>query len=110
MWGPGGSGTGSGEKGGRVGSGSEISAPATIQVSLPADAKLMIDDYVTKSTSASRTLQTPSLPVGKAYSYTLKVEVVRDGKTVTETKEISVHGGQVTPVSFDSATLAVASK
>jgi uncharacterized protein (TIGR03000 family) len=109
-YGPGGSGGsgGSGTGGGKVGSG-EISAPATIVVNLPQDAKLMIDDYQTKSTSASRTLQTPNLPYGKEFSYTLKVEVVREGKTVTESKQITVRGGQVTPVSFDSTAL-VASK
>ena len=62
-----------------------------------------------KSTSASRTLQTPNLPVGREFNYTLKVEVVRDGKAVTESKQITVRAGQVTPVNFDSTLLTVAS-
>jgi uncharacterized protein (TIGR03000 family) len=108
MYGPGPGGSGSDK--GKTGGSGEISAPATIVVSLPEDAKLTVDSYLTKSTSASRTLQTPSLPVGQTFSYTLKVEVVRNGKTVTESRDITVQAGQVTPVSFDSPTLAVASR
>src|SRR5262249_871346 len=58
-------------------------APATILVSLPADAKLFVDDAATTSTSTSRTFVTPALENGKTYGYTLKAEVVRDGKVVS---------------------------
>ncbi len=107
-WGYGGWGGGMyrGSGGGEKGSKEEISAPATIVVSLPQDAKLMVDDYVTKSTSATRTFQTPGLPLGQDYRYTLTMEVVREGKTLTQKQEITVRAGQTTPVNFGPTTVA----
>jgi uncharacterized protein (TIGR03000 family) len=87
-----------------------VSAPATIVVSLPEDAKLKVGEYVTKSTSATRTLQSPSLPAGQAFSYTLQMEVVRDGKTVTLSKEVTVRAGQTTTVEFSPSAVAMARK
>jgi uncharacterized protein (TIGR03000 family) len=71
----------------------QVSAPATIQVSLPADAKLTIDGAATSSTSSQRSFQSPALEPGKDYYYTLKAEVVRDGKTLTATARVSVRPG-----------------
>jgi uncharacterized protein (TIGR03000 family) len=77
------------------------SAPATITVNLPADAKLTIDDSPTNATSGNRTFATPALEAGNEYFYTLKVEVTRNGQTVTDSKRISVRGGEETQVNFD---------
>jgi len=76
-------------------------APATILVNLPANAKLTIDDAATSSTSATRTFATPALETGKVYYYTLKAEIVRDGKTVTETKRVEVRAGELSRVSIE---------
>jgi uncharacterized protein (TIGR03000 family) len=76
-------------------------APATIQVSLPANARLLVDGYVTTSTSAQRTFTTPALPMGQTFSYTLRAEVIRDGRTVVETQQVTVRGGQETSVPFN---------
>jgi uncharacterized protein (TIGR03000 family) len=76
-------------------------APATIVVSLPADAKLTIDDNPTTSTTATRVFQSPSLAPGKDFRYTLKAEVIRDGKAVVETQEIIVRAGATTRVTLD---------
>lgn len=85
-------------------------APATIVVSLPAEAKLSIDDRMTVSTSAVRTFATPALEAGKEYYYTLKAEVVRDGKTVTSTERVAVRAGQTSRITLDvPATTGVAS-
>jgi uncharacterized protein (TIGR03000 family) len=85
-------------------------APATIVVSLPAEAKLIIDDRTTVSTSAVRTFATPVLEAGKEYYYTLKAEVVRDGQTVTTTERVAVRAGQTSRISLDiPATSGVAS-
>jgi uncharacterized protein (TIGR03000 family) len=88
-----------------------LSAPATIVVSLPADAKLTIDGTATKSTSSTRVFVSPELIPGQDFFYTLTAEIVRDGKPVTQTERITVRAGQTTQVSLDpkSAT-AVASK
>jgi uncharacterized protein (TIGR03000 family) len=80
--------------------GANIPAPATILVSLPADAKLMIDDTTTKSTSAARVFVSPELAPGQQFHYTLKAEIVRDGQTLTVTEQVAVRAGAETRVSF----------
>ncbi len=70
---------------------------ATLVVSLPAEAKLTVDDYATASTSGERTFTTPALKVGQEYHYTLTA--VLNGQTVT--KEVTVRGGETTRVNLD---------
>jgi uncharacterized protein (TIGR03000 family) len=84
-------------------------APATILVSLPAEAKLTVDGVATTSTSASRSFVTPVLENGKTYFYTLKAEIVREGKAVTVAKQVEVRAGEASQVSFEIAE-SVASK
>jgi uncharacterized protein (TIGR03000 family) len=76
-------------------------APATIVVRLPADAKLMIGGAPTSSTQDVRWFTSPPLQAGKDYQYTLKAEVMRDGKRVERTKEVTVRAGQPSQVTFD---------
>ena len=77
---------------------------AVIVVSLPAEAKLSIDDQPTISTSAVRTFATPALAASTEYYYTLKAEVMRDGKAVTSTQRVAVHAGQTSRVTLDIPT------
>jgi uncharacterized protein (TIGR03000 family) len=85
------------------------STSATLVVTLPADAKLTVDGYATTSTSSVRRFTTPPLDAGRDYYYTLKAEVMNDGKTEVITKRVMVRSGQVTettltlPVSTASA-------
>jgi uncharacterized protein (TIGR03000 family) len=74
--------------------------PATIDVWLPADATLTFNGTPTTSTSAYRAFVTPPLPAGKTFYYTLKAQVVRGGKTMTEQQRIAVRAGQGSVVSF----------
>jgi uncharacterized protein (TIGR03000 family) len=86
---------------------SMVPAPATIIVSLPADAKLTIDDAATVSTSTTRVFTSPELPPGKDFHYTLKAEYSRDGKPVVLSKEITVRAGAATQVDMqESAGIA----
>jgi uncharacterized protein (TIGR03000 family) len=87
-----------------------IDAPATIVVSLPAEAKLRVDDYMTTSTSATRVFVSPALDAGKEFSYTLTGEIERDGKPVVATKRITVRAGEETRVALEFPVAAVASK
>ena len=70
-----------------------MAAPATIVVTLPADAKLTIDGAATRSISNVRTFVTPTLDVGMEFSYTLKAEVVRDGQTFSTEQRVTVRAG-----------------
>jgi uncharacterized protein (TIGR03000 family) len=87
-----------------------IAAPATIVVSLPADASLRIDDYTTASKSATRVFVSPTLDAGKEYYYTLTGEILRDGKPAVATKQISLRAGEETRVILEFPAAAVASK
>jgi uncharacterized protein (TIGR03000 family) len=90
-----------GEKGGAM-----APAPATIVVSLPAEARLLIDDTATTSRSDRRVFVSPELNPGREYHYTLKAEWVRDGKPVVVSKEVAVSAGNETQVSFEAETPA----
>jgi uncharacterized protein (TIGR03000 family) len=74
---------------------------AKIYVSLPADAKLTIDDSPTVSTSESRVFETPSLTPGKTFQYVLKATVVRGGKTQSVAKTVNVRAGEDTRVKIE---------
>ena len=79
-------------------------APATIVVSLPADAKLMIDDEATTSTSAQRVFVSPNLPKGKEFHYTLKAEIVVNGKPTVVTERVAVKAGEESRITLSAPT------
>jgi uncharacterized protein (TIGR03000 family) len=87
-----------------------LSAPATIVVSLPADARLTVDGAPTNSTSDRRTLVTPELEFGATYVYTVRAEIVRDGRTLAETQDVTVRGGETSAVQFKFSNQTVASR
>ncbi len=83
---------------------------ATLVVTLPENAKLMIDDQPTKSTSGVRTFATPELEPGKTFKYTLKAEVPVAGKTEIVTREVQVRAGEETKVTLSLPAPAVAAR
>jgi uncharacterized protein (TIGR03000 family) len=76
-------------------------APARIVVTLPPNAKLMIDDYASSQTSTQRVLVTPPIPPGQEFSYTLVAEVTQDGQQVRQSQRVTVRPGQEMPVRFN---------
>jgi len=87
-----------------------LPAPATIVVSLPADAKLTVDGNATVSTSGTRVFVSPELAPGKVFSYELTAQVVRNGKTVSASKRVTVQAGQETKVQIDVPQESLAQK
>ena len=87
-----------------------VSAPATISVSLPADAKLSIDGVATTSTSSERVFVSPELPAGREFSYTLKAEFQHEGKPVVVSKKVNVRAGIESRVTFSNDLASVASR
>lgn len=73
---------------------------AKVIVEVPADAKVFVDDKVTKAEGTERTFSTPELDANLEYYYVVRAEVTRDGKPVIETKRITVKAGEVTKASF----------
>lgn len=85
-------------------------APATIIVTLPADATLTIDDAATTSTASPRVFTSPVLPNGKDFHYTLKAKYVRAGQPVVLSREVTVRAGQETRVNLEAGLAGVASR
>jgi uncharacterized protein (TIGR03000 family) len=85
-------------------------APATLVVSLPAEARLTIDGATTRSTTSTRLFVSPTLQPGQDYVYTLRAEIVRDGQTVAQEQRVTVRAGEETQVPFTFAQGVVASR
>ena len=85
-------------------------APATIIVSLPADAKLTIDNAATQATASPRVFTSPVLPAGRDYHYTLKATMVRNGQPVVVSRQVTVRAGQETRVNLEASLAGVASR
>jgi len=76
------------------------STQAKLVVDMPADAKLFVDDQLMKSTAARREFKTPVLETGATYYYILRAEMVVDGQTRTQTKQVILRAGDVIQTSF----------
>jgi uncharacterized protein (TIGR03000 family) len=83
---------------------------AQISVKLPKEAQLYVDGVLCPLTSAERAFDTPPLAKGKTFQYTLKAEITREGKTVSETKRISVAAGKQVAVEFEKLPVLAASR
>jgi len=81
---------------------------ARVIVQVPADAKLFIDDQLMRATSERRVFNTPALDVVQEYFYDVRAEVVRNGKTYSETKRVIVKAGAEVRTSFVSLANAAA--
>ncbi len=73
---------------------------AKVIVQIPTDAKLFVDGNPVKINGEQQTFRTPALERGQTYYYEVRAEVVRDGKTVTESKRVLVRAGEDARVSF----------
>jgi uncharacterized protein (TIGR03000 family) len=73
---------------------------ARVIVDVPSDAKLFIDDQPMKTTSSHRVFSTPALEPGQAYYYIVRVEVMRDGKPVADSKRVIVRAGEEARADF----------
>jgi uncharacterized protein (TIGR03000 family) len=80
--------------------GTMLSTKAKLVVELPPNAKLFIDEKPMKNASGVRSFNTPDLEPGQAYYYIVRVETIRDGKTVAETRRVIVRAGQVARADF----------
>jgi uncharacterized protein (TIGR03000 family) len=67
-------------------------ARMTIQV--PADAVVSLNGHQMTLTGKTRKFISPALPASNAYVYTVKVEIVRDGQTVSIEQKQIVRAGK----------------
>ena len=77
---------------------------AYLNVSVPADAKVYLQDQLMTVGGTQRRFVTPQMENGVQHVYTVKVEVVRNGQTIVKTAQAAVAAGQEVGVSvaFDS--------
>jgi uncharacterized protein (TIGR03000 family) len=74
-----------------------------LTVSVPAGAKVFVNDAATRSEGPNRRYVSRGLNPGRSYTYTVRVEFERDGQTVTETKTAKLSAGTNAELSFDAA-------
>ena len=67
---------------------------AYLNINVPADAKLYLQDQLMTVEGTQRRFVTPAIQAGETHLYTVKVEIVRDGKTLTKTAQTTVTTGQ----------------
>jgi len=76
-------------------------ASARVSVRLPAEARLVVDGVPCPLTSSKREFDTPKLEPGRKYSYTLEAQLVRDGQTLSEKKQVILQAGRKVTVNFE---------
>jgi uncharacterized protein (TIGR03000 family) len=76
-------------------------ADGMLAVSVPEDAKVFVNGQPTTSTGNERQYVSRDLVSGMNYTYEVKAEVVRDGKTVEQVKRVSLRAGETSDLAFD---------
>lgn len=66
---------------------------ALIMVNVPADARLFLEGKLTEGNGHVRAFVTPELEMGATYSYTLVVEIPRQGRTESSTRQVYFRAG-----------------
>lgn len=67
---------------------------AILVVRVPQDATVYLVDQKMTLTGTERRYRIPLADPGKEYTYPIRIEVVRDGKTLVSRSEQKVRGGQ----------------
>ncbi len=81
----------------------------SIKVTLPADAKVFVNDAPTTSTGAERSYVSRGLRTGMTYSYNIRVEYLgEDGKTKEDSKLVKLSAGETVSLTFGQADDAMA--
>jgi uncharacterized protein (TIGR03000 family) len=76
-------------------------ADGLLAVNVPEDAKVFVNGLATTSTGAERQYVSRDLQAGFNYSYEVKAEIVRDGKTIEQVKQVNLRAGQTAELAFD---------
>jgi uncharacterized protein (TIGR03000 family) len=76
--------------------------PVRINLRVPSDAKIWFDGSPTNQTGTTRSFESPPVAVGSAYAYQIRIQWKRDGKDVTQTRQVTVHAGDVINLTLGS--------
>jgi uncharacterized protein (TIGR03000 family) len=73
---------------------------AILNVRVPPEAKIFVNGLATSSTGTARRYVSNGLQSGYSYTYELRAELTRDGKTVSETKVVKLKAGDASNLDF----------
>lgn len=76
-------------------------------VRVPSQAKIFINDRLTTSLGTVRQYITRQLGSGMIYTYNVRAEITRDGRTITQTRTMQLKAGQHIDLAFDFNAPAV---
>ncbi|HWA97831.1 MAG TPA: TIGR03000 domain-containing protein, partial [Pirellulales bacterium] len=80
----------------------EQPAATKLTLHVPADAKVYLSGNVTRSTGEVREFTTTRLAKGQEWNdYTVRIEIERDGKTISKEEKLTLVGGQARDLSVD---------
>jgi uncharacterized protein (TIGR03000 family) len=87
---------------------SSIGAPGRIVVSLPADARLSIDEYTSPARSDTHIVVSGPLGAEETKTYVLKAEAMRDGRMQATEQRVTVRSGEEKKVTLNLPTSVAA--
>jgi uncharacterized protein (TIGR03000 family) len=76
---------------------------AVIEVKMPCYGDLWVDGAPTEQLGTDRLFTSPPLEKGSEYVYLLRARWVQDGKTIEQSREVRVHGGERVRVVFPAS-------
>ena len=85
-------------------SASTATADALLAVSVPEDAKVFVNNQLTKTPGTERTFVSRGLTEGFDYTYQVRAEIMRDGQKIVRSRVVNLRAGQRAEVDFDFAS------
>lgn len=79
---------------------------AYLEIQVPAEAEVWIDDTKTQQAGQARTFVTPPLASDKVFTYEIKAKWNEDGKAVEQSQIVMVQAGKRVQVSFPATPAA----
>ena len=81
--------------------------PIRVNLRVPSDAKIWFEGSHTNQTGTMRSFESPPVAVGPEYAYQIRIQWKQDGKDMTQTRQIKVHGGDVINLTLGSPEVAL---
>lgn len=79
---------------------------AILNVQLPRDAEVFINDRLTKTEGSTRSYRSTNLEFGKEHRYSVKAVINRNGTEIVKTKLIKLTPGEKETIQFDFESMA----
>jgi uncharacterized protein (TIGR03000 family) len=82
------------------GQASPVNNTVTLNLTVPADAKIWFEGSLTEQTGEQRQFVSPPLKPGQEYTYDVQANWKQDGREVTRKRRITIHAGDVVNLTF----------